>query len=214
MHELVIFDCDGVLVDSEVISNEVLARMLTREGLPTTLLEARRDYQGLLLTDIRNRAEARLGRPLPAGWLAEYERDRAEAFRRDLKPVAGAAEVVRRVKTAGIKVCVASQGAPAKTRLTLDLTGLRHLFPPHALFSAHDVSHPKPDPALFRHAAATMDAKPGACAVIEDTPSGVDEESGQRLATTRKFAGRRGGCSICMSVNPALSSRSRSSPGR
>jgi beta-phosphoglucomutase-like phosphatase (HAD superfamily) len=78
MHELVIFDCDGVLVDSEAISNEVLARMLAREGLQTTLTEARRDYQGLLLTDIRDRAEAKLGRPLPPCWLAEYERERAE----------------------------------------------------------------------------------------------------------------------------------------
>ncbi|HEV3321538.1 MAG TPA: hypothetical protein VG147_05025 [Solirubrobacteraceae bacterium] len=65
MHELVIFDCDGVLVDSEVISNEVLARMLTREGVPTTLAEARRACQGLLLTDVRDRAQAKLGRPFP-----------------------------------------------------------------------------------------------------------------------------------------------------
>jgi beta-phosphoglucomutase-like phosphatase (HAD superfamily) len=94
MHELVIFDCDGVLVDSEVISNEVLARMLTREGLPTTLSEARGACQGLLLTDIRDQAEAKLGRPLPPGWLAEYERERAEEFRRSLKAVPGAAEAV------------------------------------------------------------------------------------------------------------------------
>jgi HAD superfamily hydrolase (TIGR01509 family) len=173
MHELVIFDCDGVLVDSEVISNNVLARMLTREGLPTTLTEARRDYQGLLLADIRSRAEAKLGQSLPPGWLAEYERERAEEFHRSLKPVPGAAETVRRVKAAGLKVCVASQGALEKTRLTLGLTGLRDLFPPDALFSAHDVPRPKPDPALFQHAAATMDAKPSACAVIEDTASGI-----------------------------------------
>jgi len=173
MHELVIFDCDGVLVDSEVISNEVLARMLTREGLPTTLPEARRDYQGLLLTDVRTRAEAKLGRLLPPGWLAEYEHERAEAFRRELKAVAGAAETVRRVKAAGLKVCVASQGALAKTRLTLGLAGLRELFPPDALFSAQDVSRPKPDPALFQHAAATMKTEPSACAVIEDTASGI-----------------------------------------
>ena len=173
MQELVIFDCDGVLVDSEAISNEVLARMLTREGLPTTLTEARRDYQGLLLTDIISRAEAKLGRPLPSGWLAEYEHLRAEAFHRDLQPVAGAAEAVQRVKAAGLKVCVASQGALSKTRMTLALTGLRDLFAPHALFSAHDVSRPKPDPALFQHAAATMNARPSACAVVEDSPSGV-----------------------------------------
>jgi HAD superfamily hydrolase (TIGR01509 family) len=173
MYELVIFDCDGVLVDSEVISNEVLARMLTREGLPTTLPEARRDYQGLLLADVRRQAEAKLGRPLPPDWLAAYEHERAEAFRRDLKPVVGAAEAVRQVKAAGLKVCVASQGALAKTRMTLALTGLRELFPSDALFSAHDVPRPKPDPALFQHAAASMNAKPSACAVIEDTPSGV-----------------------------------------
>jgi HAD superfamily hydrolase (TIGR01509 family) len=172
-YELVIFDCDGVLVDSEGISNGVLARMLTREGLPTTLREARRDYQGLLLTDIRRQAEAKLGRPLPPDWLAEYEHERAAAFRRDLGPVAGAAEAVQRVKVAGLKVCVASQGALEKTRMTLGLTGLRDLFPPHALFSAHDVPRPKPDPALFLHAAATMNTEPAACVVIEDTSSGI-----------------------------------------
>jgi HAD superfamily hydrolase (TIGR01509 family) len=173
MHELVIFDCDGVLVDSEAISNEVLARMLTREGLPTTLREARRDYQGLLLTDVRHQAEAKLGRKLPPDWLAEYERERAVAFRRDLEPIVGAAEAVRRVKAAGLKVCVASQGAVEKTQMTLGLTGLRDLFPSHALFSAHDVPRPKPDPALFRYAATTMNTEPSACVVIEDTPSGI-----------------------------------------
>lgn len=173
MYELVIFDCDGVLVDSEVISNAVLARMLTREGLPTTLSEARRAYQGLLLADIRDKAEAQLGRSLGPDWLGEYEHERAAAFRRDLEPLAGAAEAVRRVKDAGLKVCVASQGALSKTRMTLGLTGLRDLFAPHALFSAHDVPRPKPDPALFAHAAATMHADPSACVVVEDTPSGI-----------------------------------------
>ncbi len=173
MCELVIFDCDGILVDSEVISNEVLARMLTREGLPTTLAEARRDYQGLLLSDIGSRVQARLGRSLSRGWLAEYEQERAEVFRRELKPVQGAAEAVQRVKAAGLRVCVASQGSLAKTRLTLGLTGLRELFAPDALFSAHEVPRPKPDPALFRHAAARMNTKSSACVVVEDSPSGV-----------------------------------------
>lgn len=72
-----------------------------------------------------------------------------------------------------MKVCVASQGQLAKTRLTLGLTGLRELFSPDALFSAYDVPRPKPDPALFQHAAATMNANPSACVVIEDTPLGV-----------------------------------------
>lgn len=212
MHDLVIFDCDGVLVDSEVISNEVLARMLTREGLPTTLREARGAYQGLLLSDIRSRAQASLGRPLPPGWLAEYERERAEEFHRSLKPVPGAAEAVRQVKAAGMKVCVASQGQLAKTRLTLGLTGLRDLFPPDALFSAYDVPRPKPDPALFRHAAATMNAKPPACVVIEDTPSGVTAAvaAGMRAlgyaADSDEHALRNAGAEIIRSLEeiPAL----------
>lgn len=108
--QLVIFDCDGVLVDSEVISNRVLAAMLTEQGLPTTLPQARRDYQGLLLMDVRARVEAKLGRSLPPDWLARYEDARADAFRRELAPVAGAAETVECLCAAGLGVCVASQG--------------------------------------------------------------------------------------------------------
>ncbi len=170
---LVIFDCDGVLVDSEVISNEVLASALGAQGLPTTLAEARRDYQGLLLSEVLCGAEAKLGRPLPENWLADYERDRTEAFRRDLRPVPGAAEAVRYVVGAGIAVCVASQGKLEKTRLSLELTGLRELFPNRTLFSAHDVPRGKPHPDLFLHAASTMGAAPSRCAVVEDTASGV-----------------------------------------
>jgi HAD superfamily hydrolase (TIGR01509 family) len=173
MHDLVIFDCDGVLVDSEVISNEILAQMLTREGLTTTLTQARRDYQGLLLADVCDRAQSKLGRALPPSWVVEYENERNEAFRRDLKPVPGAAEVVRRIKDAGLPVCVASQGQLEKTRLTLGLTGLRELFPPDALFSAYDVPRPKPDPAVFQLAADSMNATPSRCAVVEDSPSGI-----------------------------------------
>ena len=122
--QLVIFDCDGVLVDSEVISNEVLARALTEEGLPTTLTQARRDYQGLLLEEIDSRAQAKLGRPLAKDWLERYERDRATAFRRKLRAVPGAAEAVKRIRAAGVPVCVASQGKLKKTRLSLRLTQL------------------------------------------------------------------------------------------
>jgi HAD superfamily hydrolase (TIGR01509 family) len=207
MHDLVIFDCDGVLVDSEVIANEVLARMLTREGLPTTLGEARRACQGLLLTDVRDRAQAKLGRPFPPDWIAEYEHERDEAFRRELEPVEGAADAVRRVKTAGMKICVASQGQLAKTRLTLGLTGLRDLFGPDALFSAYDVPRPKPDPALFLHAAATMKTEPSACVVVEDTPSGVTAAvaAGMRAigyaADSDEWALRNAGAEIIRSLD-------------
>jgi HAD superfamily hydrolase (TIGR01509 family) len=171
--ELVIFDCDGVLVDSEPISNTVLAEALTEEGLPTTLDEALQEYRGLLLSDVRTRAEDKLGRSLHDGWVAEYEHTRAEAFRRELAPIAGAAEAVRRVMAAGLGVCVASQGRLAKTRLTLGLTGLLEIFPPNALFSAESVPRGKPHPDLFLHAASSMGAEPTRCAVVEDTALGV-----------------------------------------
>jgi HAD superfamily hydrolase (TIGR01509 family) len=171
--QLVIFDCDGVLVDSEVISNGVLARLLSDEGLPTTLVRARRDYQGLLLDEVVRSVEARLGRSLPAGWLERYERERTLAFREELRAVPGAAATVARIHAACIAVCVASQGKLEKTQLSLELTGLRPLFGEQALFSAHSVPRGKPYPDLFLHAARTMGAEPAACVVIEDTPSGV-----------------------------------------
>jgi HAD superfamily hydrolase (TIGR01509 family) len=171
--ELVIFDCDGVLVDSERISNDVLARLLSAQGLPTTLAQARRAYQGLLLGEVVASAEANLGRPLPEGWLERYERERAAEFRRSLEAVPGAAAAVRHAIAAGMAVCVASQGKLEKTRLSLELSGLADLFAQEALFSAELVARGKPHPDLFLHAAREMGAEPSRCAVVEDTPSGV-----------------------------------------
>jgi HAD superfamily hydrolase (TIGR01509 family) len=171
--DLVIFDCDGVLVDSEVISNAVLARMLSEEGLATTLAQARAAYQGLLLAQVCERAEHRLGRPLPEGWIARYEAEREAVFRLQLQPIAGAAEAVRRVVAAGVAVCVASQGKLFKTRVSLELTGLDELFSEDARFSAEQVARGKPAPDLFLYAAASMGFAPAVCAVVEDTPSGV-----------------------------------------
>jgi beta-phosphoglucomutase-like phosphatase (HAD superfamily) len=171
--QLVIFDCDGVLVDSETISNRVLAEMLSTEGLPTTLTQSRREYQGMLLADIRTRAEQQLGRALPEDWLARYETERDGAFRRELEPVTGVAEAVRRVTVAGIGVCVASQGKLTKIALSLQVTGLDHLIPETARFSSYSVAYGKPAPDVFLHAATSMGVKPAGCAVVEDTPSGV-----------------------------------------
>jgi len=170
---LVIFDCDGVLVDSEVISNRALARNLTAVGLETTLAEARREYQGLLLREVIARAEGKLGRALPDGWLARFEQERREEFRRELRPVDGAIELLNRVQAAAIPVCVASQGSQEKTRHSLALTGLDRLLPGDAVFSAHEVPRGKPHPDLFLHAAATLGVVPARCVVLEDTPTGV-----------------------------------------
>jgi HAD superfamily hydrolase (TIGR01509 family) len=171
--QLVIFDCDGVLVDSEVISNGVLARMLTEEGLPTTVVQARRDFQGLLLSEVGELVQEKLGRPLAHDWIAQFERLRAERFRRELQPVPGAADVVEEVRAGGVAVCVASQGKLEKTELSLELTGLRSLFADRSLFSAYAVARGKPHPDIFLHAAAEMGVEPSRCVVVEDTPSGV-----------------------------------------
>jgi HAD superfamily hydrolase (TIGR01509 family) len=170
---LVIFDCDGVLVESEPISNAVLAASLTTAGLPTSADEAVREYKGMLLSDVRARAEQLLGRPLPDGLLDDFERDREEAFRTSLQAVPGARDAVQAVQAAGVGVCVASQGKLEKTELTLTLAGLRDLFADGALFSAYQVPRGKPHPDLFWHAAATMGAAPERCAVVEDTVIGI-----------------------------------------
>jgi HAD superfamily hydrolase (TIGR01509 family) len=170
---LVIFDCDGVLVDSEGISNAVLAQALRTLGLDISAQEAHDRYRGMFLSEIRADAERRLGAPLPPDFMETFERDREDAFRASLRPVSGAAEAVREVKALGFEVCVASQGKLSKTELTLTLTGLRDLFGDAAVFSAHSVKRGKPAPDLFLYAAATMGCAPERCVVVEDTMIGV-----------------------------------------
>ncbi|MFZ1996903.1 MAG: HAD-IA family hydrolase [Solirubrobacteraceae bacterium] len=170
---LVIFDCDGVLVDSERISNAVLADALGTLGLAISAEEAHDRYRGMFLSEIRADAERRLGSPLPPDFMETFERDREDAFTARLAPVPGAAAAVAEVKAMGFDVCVASQGRLAKTEHTLGLTGLRQLFGPEALFSAHSVGRGKPAPDLFLHAAATMGFAPDRCVVVEDTVIGV-----------------------------------------
>ena len=160
MQQLVIFDCDGVLVDSEPISNRVLAEMLGEEGLPMTPQQARREYQGLLLREVVARAERALGRPLPDGWQELYEERRDVAFARDLRAVADAERAVAAVRAAGLGACVASQGRLRKTRHSLAVTGLSGLFDEQELFSAESVARGKPHPDLFLHAARSMGSNP------------------------------------------------------
>jgi HAD superfamily hydrolase (TIGR01509 family) len=147
--------------------------MLTEQGLPTTLAEAKATYQGLLLADVLAGAQQRLGHPLPNSWIDEYERRRAAGFEARLKPIPGAAELARALLDAGVQICVASQGRLEKTRRSLSLTGLDVLFGQAARFSAEQVPRGKPHPDLFLFAAARMGFAPSRCVVIEDTPSGV-----------------------------------------
>ena len=170
MFELVIFDCDGVLVDSEPISNRVLAQAITEAGVATTTEESMSMYMGRRWEDSLTRIEARLGRALPASFSDSYRARRDAALAAELQPVAGIAEAIARIPVAR---CVASSGAPEKTRFTLGHTGLLELFEGR-IFSGQEVEHGKPAPDLFLHAAERMGFDPSRCAVVEDTLVGVE----------------------------------------
>jgi HAD superfamily hydrolase (TIGR01509 family) len=165
----VIFDCDGVLVDTELISNTVLAGLLTDAGCETTLELCLRDYRGRSLTSVMELAVQRHGAPLPAD-IPERYYDAVEArFARELEPVAG---VVAALEEIDLPMCVASSGPHRKMAVTLRATGLWERFAGR-IFSATEVAHGKPAPDLFLHAARQMGFDPGRTAVVEDSVPGV-----------------------------------------
>jgi HAD superfamily hydrolase (TIGR01509 family) len=167
--ELVIFDCDGVLVDSEPISCRVLTEHLGAAGFPMTAAEVERDCLGRSWASNVAVIEARFGRPLPGGFQPRYQADLFAAFDAELRAVPG---VERALDAVAMPTCVASSGTHERIRHTLGLTGLLARFDGR-IFSATDVEHGKPAPDLFLHAAASMGAAPERCAVIEDSPAGV-----------------------------------------
>lgn len=167
--DLVIFDCDGVLVDSERITNTIFAAMLNELGLPVSLDDMFRDFVGRSMAQCLEIIENRLGQPAPEGFLRDYNERITVALSRDLKSVAGIEAVLDNID---VPICVASSGSHDKMRLTLGLTGLLDRFD-GALFSATDVERGKPHPDVFLHAAERMGVDPSRCAVVEDAPRGV-----------------------------------------
>ncbi|MGH2969800.1 MAG: HAD family hydrolase [Solirubrobacteraceae bacterium] len=167
--ELVILDCDGVLVDSEPISNRILAERLTAIGLPTTVEQSMRDYMGRSWKSNLELIERRLGAPPPAGFAERYHGELFAAFERELRPVPGVAAALDRI---ALPQCVASSGAHDRIRAALRAGGLLERFDGR-IFSAADVEHGKPAPDLFRHTARRMGAEPARCVVVEDSPAGA-----------------------------------------
>jgi HAD superfamily hydrolase (TIGR01509 family) len=165
----VIFDCDGVLVDTEPAANRVLAELLTAAGLPTTQEESMRTYMGRSWDSCMAIAAERLGRPLPETLRDDYRRGVREAWARELHPVDGIAEALDRIE---LPSCVASSGEHERMRFTLGRTGLLDRFEGR-IFSATEVEHGKPAPDLFLHAASSMGFDPAATTVVEDTVPGV-----------------------------------------
>ena len=170
--ELVVFDCDGVLVDSEPATCVVMAEIITELGLPTTPEECMRDYVGDWWPDTERKLAAKLGRALPDDFEATYRSRQDDALRRGVDPVAGVVAVIDAVEEAGIRTCVASNGPHAKMEITLGGAGLRERFEGR-IFSSADVARGKPAPDLFAHVAERMGAEPSRCVVVEDSPLGI-----------------------------------------
>jgi HAD superfamily hydrolase (TIGR01509 family) len=166
---LVIFDCDGVLVDSERLSHEVLRQMLRELGVELTLAGAIERFMGTSTHAFLERATELIGGPVPAGFLERFAARSFDAFKSDLRAVDGIHELLAALP---IPYCVASNGPVRKMRFTLGHTGLLPHFEDR-LFSADQVATGKPAPDLFLHAARTLSTPPAECVVIEDTPTGI-----------------------------------------
>jgi FGGY-family pentulose kinase/HAD superfamily hydrolase (TIGR01509 family) len=169
---LVIFDCDGVLVDSEPISIAVLVDILADAGLAMQREEAYRLFLGRSMASIGELLAADFGFDLGPAQLDAMRAALYRRFREELRPIAGVADALRRLTAAGCRVCVASSSQPERIRLSLSLTGLLDLLEPH-IYSAVMVERGKPAPDLFLHAARDMGVAPADCVVIEDSPAGI-----------------------------------------
>ncbi|MFI8206191.1 HAD family hydrolase [Streptomyces sp. NPDC085937] len=172
-YDLVIFDNDGVLVDSEPLSNRHLAAYLTELGHPTTYEDSIRDYMGSAMHRVHDLIEERTGQRLPADFDDVFHARVFAAFERELKPVPGVADVLGKLTADGVPYCVASSGSHERIRVGHRAAGLDGFFDDGRIFSSQDVGRGKPAPDLFLYAASRMGTPPERCVVVEDSPLGV-----------------------------------------
>ncbi|MEV0244796.1 HAD family hydrolase [Streptomyces sp. NPDC050674] len=172
-YDLVIFDNDGVLVDSEPISNRLLAAYLTELGHPTSYEESIRDYMGSAMHRIHELVYERTGQRLPDRFDDVFHARVFAAFEQELVAVAGASEVLEKLAADSVPYCVASSGSHERIRVGHRTTGLDRWFDDDRIFSSQDVGRGKPAPDLFLYAAEHMGVAPERCVVVEDSPLGV-----------------------------------------
>jgi HAD superfamily hydrolase (TIGR01509 family) len=168
--DLVIFDCDGVLIDSEIIACRVDAEELTALGIPMTTEEVVQRFTGISQKDMRATIERDAGWPLPPNYEAHVAQRARDLMSKELRAIPGVRRLLERL---GIPFCVASSSTHEKLRFTLTLTGLYDPFAPN-IFSSSEVARGKPAPDLFLNAANRMNAAPARCVVIEDSAAGVE----------------------------------------
>lgn len=167
----VIFDCDGVLADSEPIVNKVVAAELSERGWPLTPDEAGAQFLGMALPDMVPLIEARVG-SLPEGWMADFKARVAETMAREVVPMPGAAEILATLRAAGLPLALASNSSRLELSAKLGRLGFGDAFEGR-VFSFEDVPNAKPEPDIYRAAAAACSADPADCAVIEDSATGA-----------------------------------------
>lgn len=168
-YKCIIFDCDGVLVDSEFIAISVLVDMANVLETGLDVKECLISFKGKSLKSCMDSISKHLGTPLPSNFESEYRKKTFEAFRKDMKPIKGVRHLIENLK---IPFCVASSGPENKIRLNLEVTGLLSYFEGN-IFSCYTIQKWKPEPDVFLWAAKTMGFKPDDCLVIEDSVSGV-----------------------------------------
>ncbi|ESW85087.1 HAD family hydrolase [Mesorhizobium sp. C280B] len=198
--ELVIFDCDGVLVDSEMLSVSALLEMIALAGGNVSEDIAYEHFLGKSMKSVREILASDFGLDLTDQHLTEMRSELMRRFREELKPMPGIAQVLPRL---GVPCCVASSGTLERIHYALAVTGLLGLLEPH-LFSAAMVARGKPAPDLFLHAADKMRAAPRNCLVVEDSPAGIEAARAAGMRVLAFTGGSHTG-------NPALKARLASS---
>lgn len=169
-YKCIIFDCDGVLVDSETISNQTMVDFANELGANITLGFALQNFVGKSLQEWMIFLEEKIGKPLPQNFEATFRQRTFKAFEEGIQSIKGVPELLNRLD---IPFCVASSGPRNKIRLNLEKSGIIHHFSEENIFSCYDIQKWKPEPDIFLHAAKKMGFQIDECLVIEDSPSGI-----------------------------------------
>lgn len=176
-YKCVIFDNDGVLVDSEAISNRVLVEMAASVGVSLALDDAIENFSGVSMSGTLDYLKAHATTEFPEDFEEEFRRRTFEQFKTELKPVDGVAQVLKTLEQDGIPFCVASSGPREKIKLSLTTAGLIPHFEDR-IFSSYDINSWKPQPDIFLYAARKMGFQPDECVVVEDSLAGVKAARG------------------------------------
>ncbi|MET0331807.1 MAG: HAD-IA family hydrolase [Dyella sp.] len=182
MHiKAIIFDCDGTLVDSEILANEVLVEYLAELGFAWTVSEAVQAYTGVKMAECIMDLERRFNTPMPADFIAVFRQRMKLAFADRLRPMHGARELLASLR---LPVHIASSGPREKIINSLRVTGLESYFTAHnAIFSAYEIGHWKPDPAFYRSVVKEIGIEIGEAIVVEDSEPGIRSAVGAGIAT-------------------------------